>query len=142
SDSACIASITADPASPPEGPWMTLSNNCSGVALVGNTTCTIHVTADPTKLKANATVGTTYVGHVIIESTHGDRADVVVNFTYSQAAGPPLTITSGTTFSGTAGLAFQAMLTASGGTPPYTWSATGLPATLTLTQSSGLIGGT
>src|SRR5208337_4701599 len=29
-----------------------------------------------------------------------------------------------------------------GGTPPYTWSATGLPATLTLTQSSGLIGGT
>src|SRR5208337_2469735 len=136
SDSACIASITADPASPPEGQWMTLTNNCSGVELVGNTTCTIHVTADPTKLKANSTVGTTFVSHVILESTHGDRADVVVNFLYSQAAGPALTITSGTTFSGTAGQVFQATLTASGGTPAYTWSATGLPGTLTLNQST------
>lgn len=121
---------------------MSLTNNCSGVVLVGNTTCTIHVTADPTKLKSSATVGTTYVSHIIIESTHGDRADVVVSFTYSQAAGPALTITSGTSFSGTAGQSFQATLTASGGTPPYTWSATGLPSTLTLNQSTGVISGT
>ncbi len=142
SGSACIASITVDPATPPEGLWMLLSNNCSGVVLVGNTTCTIHVTADPSQLKSSATVGTTFVGHIIIESTHGDRADVVVNFLYSQAAGPALTITSGTSFSGTAGKAFQATLTASGGTQPYTWTATGLPGTLTLNQSTGAISGT
>ena len=142
SESACIASISAYPASPPEGPWMLLSNNCSGVVLVGSTTCTIHVTADPTQLKSNATVGTTFVSDIIIESTHGDRADVVVNFLYSQAAGPALTITSGATFSGTASQAFQATLTASGGTPPYTWTATGLPSTLTLNQSTGVISGT
>jgi hypothetical protein len=141
SASACVASITADPASPPEGPWMTLTNNCSGVVLVGNTTCTIHVIADPTKLKANSTVGTTFVGHIIVLSTHGDRADVVINFLYSQAAGPALTISSGSSFSGTAGQAFQATLTASGGTPPYTWTATGLPSTLTLTASTGVISG-
>ncbi|HTC35658.1 MAG TPA: Ig domain-containing protein [Bryobacteraceae bacterium] len=141
SSSACIASITADPAGP-EGQWMTLSNNCPGVVLVGNTTCTIQVTAEPTKLTSAAVVGTTYVGHIIIVSTHGDRADVLVNFTYSQAAGPALTITSGTSFSGTAGQAFQATLTASGGTAPYTWSVTGLPSTLTLNQSTGVISGT
>lgn len=142
SGSACIAFITADPASPPEGPWMTLSNTCSGVALVGNVTCSIQVTADQTKLTNAAIVGTTYEGHIIIETTHGDRADLVVNFFYSQSSGPPLTITSSTTFTGTGGQAFQAKLTASGGTPPYTWSVTGLPASLTLNAATGTITGT
>ncbi len=141
SASACIASIAADPASPPEGSWMTLSNNCSGVALVGNVTCSIQVTADGSKLK-NAVIGSTYVSHLIIESTHGDRADLVVSFLYSQSSGPALTITSGTTFTGTGGQAFQATLTATGGTPPYTWSATGLPGTLSLNATTGVISGT
>jgi hypothetical protein len=142
SGSACIASITADPASPPEGPWMTLSNTCSGVALVGNVTCSIQVTADQTKLTNAAVVGTTYEGHIIIETTHGDRADLVVNFFYSQSSGQPLTINSSTTFTGTGGQAFQATLTASGGSPPYTWSVTGLPASLTLNTATGTITGT
>jgi len=141
SQSACIASITADPTAPPEGPWMTLTNNCSEVVLVAKVTCTIQVTADSTKL-TKAIVGSTYVGHVIVQSTHGDRADFVVNFLYSMEAGPPPTITSGTTFTGSGGQAFEATLTASGGTPPYTWSATGLPATLTLDPVKGTITGT
>jgi hypothetical protein len=140
SDSACVASIVADPAAPAEGPWMQLTNNCSGVALVGNTTCSIQVTADPTKL-TNATVGSTYVSHIIVLSTHGDRADVVVDFLYSQAAGTPLSITSAATFSGTAGQAFQATLTATGGVAPYTWSQTGLPGTLSLNANTGVISG-
>jgi hypothetical protein len=141
SQSACIASITADPTAPPEGPWMTLSDNCSGVVLVASVTCTLQVSADSTKL-TKAIVGTTYVGHVIIQSTHGDRADLVVNFLYSLESGPPLTITSGTTFTGTGGQAFQATLTASGGAPPYTWSVTGLPSSLTLNSAAGTITGT
>jgi subtilisin family serine protease len=43
---------------------------------------------------------------------------------------------------GTVGVATSLQLTASGGTPPYTWSATGLPAGLSINASSGLISGT
>ena len=42
---------------------------------------------------------------------------------------------------GTVGTAVSLQLSATGGTPPYTWSATGLPAGLTI-SSSGLISGT
>jgi subtilisin family serine protease len=43
---------------------------------------------------------------------------------------------------GTVGVATSLQLTASGGTPPYTWSATGLPPGLSINASSGLISGT
>ncbi len=42
----------------------------------------------------------------------------------------------------TVGVAVSVQLTASGGTPPNTWSATGLPAGLSINTSSGLISGT
>ena len=56
----------------------------------------------------------------------------------------PLTITTTALPAATAGVAYTATLTATGGTPPYTWSiATGtLPAGLTLTPASGVISGT
>jgi subtilisin family serine protease len=44
--------------------------------------------------------------------------------------------------SGTIGQATSVQLTATGGTPPYTWSATGLPPGLSINASSGLISGT
>ncbi|HEY0639236.1 MAG TPA: S8 family serine peptidase [Pseudonocardiaceae bacterium] len=43
---------------------------------------------------------------------------------------------------GTVGVATSLQMTASGGTPPYTWSATGLPPGLSINASSGLISGT
>ncbi len=46
------------------------------------------------------------------------------------------------TQTGTVGVATSLTMTASGGTPPYTWSATGLPAGLSINASSGVISGT
>ena len=43
---------------------------------------------------------------------------------------------------GTVGVATSLQMTASGGTPPYTWSATGLPPGLSINASTGLISGT
>jgi serine protease len=43
---------------------------------------------------------------------------------------------------GTVGVAVSLSMSASGGTPPYTWSATGLPAGLSISSSSGVISGT
>jgi|GEM_PF-842727 len=40
------------------------------------------------------------------------------------------------------GVATSLQMSASGGTPPYTWSATGLPAGLAINSSTGLISGT
>jgi hypothetical protein len=44
--------------------------------------------------------------------------------------------------SGTVGTAKSLQMSASGGTAPYTWSATGLPAGLSINSSTGLISGT
>jgi hypothetical protein len=43
---------------------------------------------------------------------------------------------------GTVGVATSLQMSATGGTPPYTWSATGLPAGLSINSSTGLISGT
>ncbi|HEU5269667.1 MAG TPA: putative Ig domain-containing protein [Jatrophihabitans sp.] len=43
---------------------------------------------------------------------------------------------------GTVGVAKSLQMTASGGTAPYTWSATGLPTGLSINSSTGLISGT
>jgi hypothetical protein len=53
-----------------------------------------------------------------------------------------LTITSPGTQSTTVGHAVSLALSATGGTAPYTWSATGLPAGLAINASTGVISGT
>ena len=57
---------------------------------------------------------------------------------------PPLAIATTSLPGGTVGTAYSATLTASGGTPPYTWSITvgALPAGLTLNPTTGSITGT
>ena len=56
---------------------------------------------------------------------------------------PQLTITTTSPLvSGTVGTAYSATVAASGGITPYTWSATGLPAGLTINSATGVIGGT
>ena len=55
---------------------------------------------------------------------------------------PTLTITNTALPNGTVGVAYTASETASGGTTPYTYSATGLPAGLSINASTGAISGT
>jgi hypothetical protein len=54
----------------------------------------------------------------------------------------PLKLTTTSLTSGTVGAAYSATPTVSGGTAPYTWSATGLPTGLTINATSGKITGT
>lgn len=54
---------------------------------------------------------------------------------------PPLVITSKSPLpDGTVGVAYSFDFAASGGTPPYKWAGTGLPAGLTLSPSGFLTG--
>jgi hypothetical protein len=55
--------------------------------------------------------------------------------------GGPLTLNNPGTQTGTVGVAASLTLTASGGTPPYTFSATGLPPGKTINASTGVISG-
>jgi serine/threonine-protein kinase len=55
---------------------------------------------------------------------------------------PPLTVVTASLPSGTTGDDYSAALTASGGTGPYTWSATGLPGGLSIDPATGTISGT
>jgi hypothetical protein len=66
------------------------------------------------------------ISHAIV--THGGTGSVTVNNPGNQT--------------GTVGTAKSLQMTASGGTAPYTWSATGLPTGLSINSSSGLISGT
>jgi Zn-dependent metalloprotease len=57
-------------------------------------------------------------------------------------AGTALALTNPGSQSGTVGVAASVALSATGGTTPYTFSATGLPAGLSINASSGVISGT
>jgi alpha-tubulin suppressor-like RCC1 family protein len=58
------------------------------------------------------------------------------------ASPPPLDVTTTTLPEGKQGTAYSATATATGGTPPLKWSATGLPSGLSIASSTGQIGGT
>jgi Zn-dependent metalloprotease len=66
----------------------------------------------------------------------------------AQAGDPTCTTSGGVTVNnpgnqtGTVGVAKSLTMTASGGTPPYSWSATGLPTGLSINASTGVISGT
>ncbi len=62
-------------------------------------------------------------------------------YTLSGATGSPVLSNPGNR-TGTVATATSLQMTASGGTPPYTWSATGLPTGLSINSSTGLISGT
>lgn len=142
SSSASIAVVAPDPASPPEGSWLIPTNNCASVTLTsGGNSCSIVIAAYPVQLTGGV-VGQTYSSRVHVESVRGDRADVDVTFAYTQPVAPPLAITSANSFTATAGKPFSATLAASGGTPPYTWTVSGLSNGLSYVASTGQISGT
>ncbi len=55
---------------------------------------------------------------------------------------PPLVITTSSLPQAQVSVAYSFGMTASGGVPPYSWSATGLPAGLAIDPASGVISGT
>jgi hypothetical protein len=71
------------------------------------------------------------------------RAVISILFAMASVnASGALTVTTASPLpSGTVGVTYAQVLAATGGTPPYTWTATGLPAGLTL-SSSGTLSGT
>jgi hypothetical protein len=91
--------------------------------------------------------GQPYVGNYsdIINpaNTSGANWTVTVNTTTTPPPPPPPALAmSGTLPSGTVGVAYSSnALAASGGVPPYTWSATGLPAGLGINASTGSVSG-
>jgi hypothetical protein len=102
--------------------------SCSGIA-----GCTLAGNGQP------------YVGNYsgIINPSHTTGANwTLVRNATNPPPVPPLAV-SGTLPDGTTGYAYSSgALTASGGAPPYTWSATGLPAGLSIDPATGTISGT
>jgi subtilisin family serine protease len=84
-------------------------------------------------LKANATLN-----HIGNPGTGSPNALLYTQFT---AAGSPVVSNPGT-LTGTVGAAISRQMSATGGSQPYDWSATGLPTGLSINASSGLISGT
>jgi large repetitive protein len=72
-----------------------------------------------------------------------DSASVTDSKNYNVTIAPPgLAITTTSLPNGAVGVAYSTTVAATGGTPPYAWSASSLPAGLSINPSSGLISGT
>lgn len=75
--------------------------------------------------------------------TGGGTASKPLPITITGVVPPPApTITTTSLPAGIVGTPYNAVLAAAGGTPPYTWASTGLPAGLSLSASTGTITGT
>ena len=116
----------------------------------GNTPLAWSATGLPTPLAINATSGA-------ITGTPGSSGTFTVNVTVTDATSPTnqtaskqlsLTIVAALTITttsplpnGQAGSAYNTTVAATGGTTPFSWSATGLPSTLAMNPSTGAISG-
>jgi hypothetical protein len=89
-------------------------------------------------IQGNPTTAGTSPFTVKVMDTNGDIATASLNITIQ----PLPTITTTSLPAGTSGRAYSATLSAAGGVPPYTWSATGLPSGITLSGSTGVLSGT
>lgn len=77
---------------------------------------------------------------ITIQVSDSDGNETSRNF--SIAIQSALTITTSSLAAGNVGVAYTQSMSASGGTPPYHWSAQGLPAGLSMDANSGAISGT
>jgi hypothetical protein len=81
-----------------------------------------------------------YTFTIGVTDSAGNNVTRVFSLTIQPTA---LTITTASPLpAATAGSAYSATLAATGGVPPYTWSATGLPSGLTIDPGSGTVSGT
>jgi hypothetical protein len=84
----------------------------------------------------------TQTGSFNVSAQLTDNAGATTSRTYTQTiAGPALAVSTNALPGGRVATAYSAQLNATGGTPPYTWSVTGLPPGVTAV-ASGAIGGT
>jgi Putative Ig domain len=95
-------------------------------------------------LPAQGTAGTTSFTVTVTDSTQPSpqSASARLSVTVAPAAPTKLTITTTSLPGGTVGIAYNSVVAASGGTTPYAFKATGLPAGLSIDGSSGAISGT
>ncbi len=91
---------------------------------------------------AGAISGTpTTAGPYSVAATVIDFAGTRATKTYAVTiAGPSLTVTTTSLPAGVVGTAYSASLSASGGVQPYTWTATGLPAGLSVSAAGSITG--
>ncbi|MGW5054573.1 putative Ig domain-containing protein [Actinokineospora sp. NPDC004072] len=105
-------------------PGLSLTSDGSDIAVVGGV----------------PTTGGTYRVTVSVAATTGGSASVQFDWVINGGGGE-VTVPNPGNQTSTVGNAVNLQLTASGGTSPYTWAATGLPAGLSISPS-GLISGT
>jgi subtilisin family serine protease len=122
----------------------TATNTISGTSMATphvTGTAALYLSANPNAtpdtvqqaLTANATLD--HIGNAGIGSPNA------LLYSRFSAAGSPVVGNPGN-LSGTLGTAVSRQLSATGGSQPYTWSATGLPTGLSIDASTGLISGT
>jgi hypothetical protein len=100
----------------------------AGVMASGTTTATLTVSGTPTTAGTSAFTAT-------VTDSKGHTATFSVSIVIS-AATQTITITGSLPATGTVGTAYTGSLTASGGTAPYMWVVTGLPAGVTPSGTS------
>ncbi len=112
--------------------WAATTSLPAGLALNSNGT----ISGTPT------TAGTSTIGvRVTDNASPAQTATASLSLTISATPPGPLAITTSSVPNATNGQAYSVTLLATGGTTPYKWSATGLPAGLTM-SSGGTISGT
>src|SRR5207302_4901923 len=80
-------------------------------------------------------------GKFTVNATVKDNAGATVSGSFTVTIAPAaLLITTAAAGSGTVGTAYSASFAASGGVPPFTWSATGLPGGLTMSVAGAISG--
>jgi hypothetical protein len=117
----------------PNGQLVNLSSSNPAIATVPS-----NLTIPPGSRSANANVTAVAGGSIVITASASGLGPATASVNIL----PALTITTLRLPNGTAGTPYSATVAATGGTPPYTWTATGLPAGLLLDHASGLISGT
>jgi hypothetical protein len=93
-------------------------------------------------ISGTPTTAGAYTVSATVTDTSVAAAVVSASKSYSITIAPPvLSVTTASLANATAGSSYSATVAATGGVPPYTWSATGLPAGLTM-SAAGAISGT
>jgi hypothetical protein len=131
-EAAPIGAGISSPAGP-NGQLINLSSSNPAIASVPS-----GVTIPSGSRSANANVSAVEGGSIVITASASGLRPATANLNVL----PALTITTLRLPIGTAGTPYSATVAATGGTPPYTWKATGLPAGLSLDHASGVISGT
>ena len=140
------AALTITTVSLPNG-----TANASYSAFVAATGGTLPYTWSATGLPAGLSINSTggqitgtptAAGPSTVNVTVKDANALTTPKSFSVSIAAALTITTTSLPNGTVGTAYSATTAATGGTTPYTWSATGLPAGLSINSSTGQVTGT